>query len=150
MSLEDQLFLRLSKEEAMRLTPYLDCCGKPWRDCTCPVKGNITIAAGVNIDAGLSQAEAEWLTRQRIEAAENNAGTFSWYPGLDPVRQEVVSDMLFNLGLPKFSGFQHLIAALAIQDFHAAAEEMRNSHWAQEVGDRAKRLAAMMEKGAET
>jgi len=40
-----------------------------------------------------------------------------------------------------------MIAAIQAKDYHRAAEEMRSSLWAKEVGKRAEHLAMIMETG---
>ena len=66
---------------------------------------------------------------------------------LDPVRRGVVLDMLFNLGLTRFRGFQKTIDALKIGDYEVAADEMLQSLWATQVKGRAHRLTKMMREG---
>ena len=59
---------------------------------------------------------------------------------LDDNRHRVVANMCFNLGQPRFSGFKKFIHAMQVSDWERAAEEMMDSKWATQVGDRAKRL----------
>jgi len=66
---------------------------------------------------------------------------------LDPVRRAVVLSMLFNLGIGKFMGFKKMISAIRSGDFMSAKNEMLDSRWAKQVGNRAIELAAMMETG---
>ena len=69
---------------------------------------------------------------------------------LDPVRQAVVIDMLFNLGSAKFAKFERTMQAIRAGQYQEAAAHMLDSKWASQVGRRAKRLAKMMETGAWT
>lgn len=66
---------------------------------------------------------------------------------IDEVRRTVVLDMLFNLGRPRLMRFKKFRAALKIKDYETAAEEMLDSLWAEQVGNRAIVLAEIMEKG---
>lgn len=145
--LEDALFPRLVVEEDMVLKPYLDCCGRYWRECTCPKKGILTIAGGVNLDIGLTRIEGNFLTRQRLVKAIEAAQTFPWFAKLNFARQQVVADMIFNLGLKEFSLFRKMNEALAAGDFKTAAQEMLDSRWHKQVHGRAERLAKAMEDG---
>jgi lysozyme len=52
--------------------------------------------------------------------------------------------MMFNLGKPRFEGFKMMITHVKAGDFSKAADEMKNSKWYKQVGDRGKRLEAMM------
>lgn len=67
-------------------------------------------------------------------------------PG-DTVREFVIKDMLFNLGVGKLFGFSKMIAAIKRKDYLAAATEMLDSKWARQVGARAVELAEMMRAG---
>lgn len=58
--------------------------------------------------------------------------------------QEILVNMIFNLGLVRFSKFKNLIAAVNKQDWSKAADEMKNSKWYTQVGKRADRLIARM------
>lgn len=66
---------------------------------------------------------------------------------LDSVRRAVVIDMLFNLGAVKFSRFKKMIAALRLGHYQMAADEMVDSKWYGQVGNRAKELELMMRTG---
>ena len=63
--------------------------------------------------------------------------------------QEIIANMMFNMGYDKFSGFKKLIKAIEARDFAQAAKEMIDSSWYIQTKDRAKRLVARMEKLAE-
>ncbi len=80
------------------------------------------------------------LSRVRSEASQ----AFPWFKGLDPVRQDIVLSMVFNLGLAGLRGFRGMIAALERHDYRGAAREMLDSRWAGQVGYRARELATMM------
>jgi lysozyme len=58
--------------------------------------------------------------------------------------QEIIINMLFNLGRDRFLGFKHFIAAIYERNWVKAADEMQNSKWFHQVGNRAKRLATRM------
>jgi len=71
----------------------------------------------------------------------------SWWRGLDGVRQRVLANMCFNLGYPRLSKFVKFIAAMQKGDWKTAGEEMMDSKWATQVGDRAVRLQQMVIHG---
>ena len=58
--------------------------------------------------------------------------------------QLVVANMMFNLGLPRFSKFKKMIRAIELGDWQSAADEMIDSKWYQQVTARARRLEAVM------
>jgi lysozyme len=66
---------------------------------------------------------------------------------LDPVREFVIKNMLFNLGLSRLKGFRKMLAAVRVGDYARAAIEMLDSKWAGQVKVRAVELAEMMRTG---
>ena len=73
----------------------------------------------------------------------------SWWRGLDDVRQRVLVNMAFNLGITRLLGFKNTLAAMQAGNYADAAKGMLDSKWATQVGARATRLAAMMRDGDE-
>lgn len=120
--------------EGMRLKPY---------QCTA---GKLTIGVGRNLeDMGISEPEARVLLQNDIDrTVEELTVAFDFYSKLTPVRKAVLIDMAFNLGLTRLMKFRKMIAALELEDYDTAAEEMLDSKWATDVGQRSKRLAKMM------
>ena len=59
------------------------------------------------------------------------------YPG---ELQEVLVNMMFNLGRTRLSKFKKFIKAINESDWKTASIEMMDSRWADQVGPRAKRL----------
>lgn len=120
--------------EGLRLKPYR---------CTA---GKLTIGAGRNLDdAGISQAEAlGLLTNDLGRVRRGLVAQYQWFPTLSPVRQAVMVDMAFNLGLLGIGGFPKFLHALRQGDWQAAATHMLDSLWARQVGQRATRLAQMV------
>jgi len=128
----------LIKHEGLKLKPY-----------TCSA-GKLTIGVGRNLDdVGITKEEALYLLAADIYRVEKEAITnFAWYVFISQARQDVVLSMIFNLGLEGFKQFKNLISALENQNYGMAAEEMLNSKWASQVGQRAKDLSQMMYSGS--
>ena len=70
--------------------------------------------------------------------------SFSDFEALPEAVQLVVANMMFNLGLPRFSRFKKMIRAIELGDWQSAADEMIDSKWYQQVTARARRLEAAM------
>ena len=131
-----KLIENLKRHEGLRLKPYL---------CS---EGKITIGFGRNLeDMGISEKEAEMLLMSDIQRCYQELDVFSWFHDLDQVRQEAMVNMLFNLGLPTFLEFKRTLKFMAEGAYSQAAVEMLDSKWANQVGDRAKELAYMVETG---
>ena len=58
--------------------------------------------------------------------------------------QQIIVNMCFNMGAPRLKKFKKFILAIDNQDYITAANEMLNSKWANQVGERANRLAKRM------
>lgn len=131
-SIEDQLILH----EGMRLRPYR---------CTA---GKLTIGVGRNLDdKGITYDEAMYILRNDIAEVTSQLERFDWFQALGPVRRKVLIDMCFNLGMAGLLGFQRMIEALKQGDYGRAADEMVNSRWYKQVGQRGRRLERMMRTG---
>lgn len=114
--------------------------------------GYWTIGVGRLIDkrkgGGLSDAEIDFLLSNDIDRFEKQLiDALPWYGRLDDVRQRVLVNMAFNLGIAGLLGFKNTLAMVERGDYAGAAKGMLNSKWAAQVGERAKRLATMMETG---
>jgi len=128
----------LIRHEGTRLKPYIDSVGK------------ITIGFGTNLEDGITREEALWLMRSRVATIEREMiSRFPVYKTLDPVRQYVLLDMAYNMGVPTLAKFKRMWAALEDGNYDLASEEMLNSRWAWQVGSRARELARMMASGKE-
>lgn len=116
----------------------------PYRDTV----EKLTIGYGRNLDdKGITRGEAELMLNNDMADAIADAATLPYWPSLDPVRQIVISDMVFNLGLTKFRKFSKLNAALQAHDFGLAAVEMKDSKWYRQTERRAKVLHSAMITG---
>ncbi len=70
-----------------------------------------------------------------------------WWRSLNDARQDVLANMAFNLGVGGLMGFKHTLEAIQGGSFGLASAGMLGSKWASQVGDRARRLADIMESG---
>lgn len=120
-----------------RHIPYTDSVGK------------LTIGWGRNLtDRGLSDAEAELLLANDIaDHWHETERAFPWFQRLDPIRQEVIAEMAFNMGVPTLRTFRHTLKAVEDGRYDDAAKGMLASKWARQVKGRAVELASMMRTG---
>jgi len=70
-----------------------------------------------------------------------------WVQNLDDVRQAVLLDMAFNLGVDGLLKFKNTLRLVHEADYRAASRNMLDSLWARQVKTRAVRLSRMMETG---
>lgn len=128
---------QLILDEALRLKPYTD------------TKGQVTIGVGHNLSArGISRELAlQWLDEDIAETVYDVRRAWPWFDRLDPVRQGVLLNLAFNMGLTVLGKFHRFLDALQAGNYKAAAVEMMDSDWATQVGARATRLATEMLTG---
>ena len=65
------------------------------------------------------------------------------YPDFDELpeeAQQVIANMMFNLGRPRLSAFKGMKAGVDSRDWNEAADQMVDSRWYRQVGARAERL----------
>ena len=60
--------------------------------------------------------------------------------------QEILVNMLFNMGRPRLTKFKKMNSAIEVSDWKTAAVEGRDSRWYNQVGARAERLMSRLEK----
>lgn len=108
-----------------------------------------TIGIGRNLSAnGVYPSEIDLMVNHDIDWAYHElVNTYGWFMRLNDARQIALTDMVFNLGFKKFQKFDHMIIALAQDDYKAAAKHMLDSKWALQVGKRAEELSEIMRTG---
>ena len=60
--------------------------------------------------------------------------------------KQVIANMMFNLGLPRYSRFRRHIQAVTDGNWQESANQMRDSRWYRQVTNRAERLCKRMEE----
>lgn len=129
-ALKDQLILH----EGLELKPY---------QCTAD---KTTIGVGRNIqEVGITEDEARYLLDNDIlRVCGELDDTVHWWRDLSDARQRVLIDMVFNLGITRFLKFKKTIEAIKLGQYDIAADEMLDSAWSRQVGQRSKTLSDAM------
>jgi lysozyme len=140
-----RLVEELRRDEGVRYTPYADTKGIP------------TVGVGHNLQAcslpngwsyPLSDDQVNTLLeRDLLNVFSDLNRDLPWWTDLNDVRQRVICNMCFNLGMSKLAGFKNTLVSMRQGAYADAAAEMLNSAWASQVGARAQRLAQMMRTG---
>lgn len=106
-----------------------------------------TVGYGWNLESRpLSPELAEViLLAQLAEDSKKLHTALPWVIGLSEVRQFVLTEMCFNLGLSGLLDFKNTLKLVQDGDYPGAARAMLQSRWAGQVGRRAIRLARSME-----
>ena len=118
-----QSITKLKDLEGLRLKTYTD------------TTGHLSIGWGRNLDSrGISYDEAEMMLANDLDIATAEArSNFDWFDRLDPVRQDFIVMMIFNIGVPRLKGFKKMLAAIEAQDWGRAGAELVDSTWAKQV-----------------
>tara|TARA_B110000261_G_scaffold160658_1_gene200662 strand:- start:2279 stop:2677 length:399 start_codon:yes stop_codon:yes gene_type:complete len=107
-----------------------------------------TVGFGRNLDdRGISREEAEMLLLNDLETSTEEAKKFEFYENLTSNRRDVIVEMIFNLGLTRFKKFKKTINYINQANHSAAADEMLDSKWADQVGQRAITLSNKFRAG---
>lgn len=136
----EQLTRQLRRDEGVIPHAYADS------------EGWLTIGVGRLIDkrkgGRLRHAEIDYLLANDIEEAEAALrDRLPWFDSLDEARRGALVNMAFNLGVSGLLGFRKTLVHIERGEYASAAAEMLRSKWAQQVGDRAKRLAEQIKTG---
>lgn len=135
----ERLTASLKLHEGVRLKLYWDSAQPP----------RATIGVGHNLsDNGISAAVCDAMLIEDIESAQRECAALPWFAELDTVRQNAITELMFNLGAPRLAGFKKMIAAIRVGDWPSAAYELIHSAWAVQVGPkRAGTLSNMIRYG---
>ena len=105
-----------------------------------------------NMDAiyehGIREADAMYLAQNDVQIVEEELlRAHPCVEDLDAVRQLVVMDMAFNMGVPRLCKFKKMWNAIHENKFDIAAKEMLDSRWAIQVKSRSVILSNAMHNG---
>jgi lysozyme len=140
-----KLIAELRRDEGVRYSVYKD------------TKGIDTVGVGHNLQAKpmppgwscpLNDVQINSLLDDDLEDVFHDLDrALPWWTDLNDVRQRVIANMAFNLGITKLLGFRNTLVFMRQGKYDAAADGMLASAWATQVKGRAQRLADMMRKG---
>jgi lysozyme len=129
----------LERDEGLRLSAYQDTAGI-W-----------TVGYGhayVHPGTVWTQQQAEQMLEADVAHTEAALDIqLPWWRTLDDVRQDVIVEMAFNIGVTGLLQFHNTLAAVKAEQWAQASAGMLHSAWATQVGARADRLAEQMLTG---
>ena len=133
----DQLPAIIIQHEGIRLKPYTD------------TTGDTTIGIGRDLDSeGITQDEAMQLFNNDLAHCKAQLSQYNWYNNLDEVRQGVLIELVFNIGMSKFLLFKNMIADIKVSNYAKASSDLLDSLWAKQVGPgRANNMASRLLNG---
>ena len=97
------LRVHLEREEGLRRVPYKD------------TRGIFTIGIGHNLNKQLSNAVIDLLFQEDVtEALDGLNQYYPWWQSLDPIRQLLLIDLTFNLGILGLTNFKQTMRWIEI------------------------------------
>lgn len=135
----------IGKEEGLRLTPYHCSLGYP------------TIGYGKKLGPkhaslsmytfSITEEMAKLWLEEEIEFVKKELDSSEIYSKLDPVRQDILVSMAYQMGIGGLLKFKKMWAALDKGDFIEAARQALDSRWAKQTFKRANRHAGTLKSG---
>ena len=124
----------ITRHEGSRLQMYQDSLGI-W-----------TIGVGHNIqEKGISPKVMELILDEDLEEAISELKrSVSFFSKMPQQVQEALVNLAFNMGIPRLMQFKKTLAYLRDGNFEAAADELLDSRYAEQVGRRADEVADMI------
>ena len=100
---------------------------------------------GLQVGAMVSEDRVKEAFNSDIETVLSDCNKlYEDFDDLPEEAQQIIANMMFNLGYPRLSKFKGMKAGVDSEDWNRAADEMIDSRWYQQVGARAERLVDRM------
>ena len=111
--------------------------------------GVMSIGVGRNLDTkGLSVAEVDHLLENDIQISEKELSeSFDWFDSLNTPRRHALTTLHYTLGMKNLMKFRKTLSLLSENLFLEASEEMLDTKWADQEGQIALDISAMIKTG---
>lgn len=140
-TLLEQIKLDLTKHEGCKTEVYLCSEGIPTAGIGHALYADEEMPVGTDVD--MEQVLA-WFKEDVDEAVADCCALFLNFASLPDQVQRVLVNMAFNLGRGRLSKFKKLITAVNEGNWQKAADEMVDSRWYNQVGNRSIELENWM------
>jgi GH24 family phage-related lysozyme (muramidase) len=143
----EEVYEQLKEDEGVRYDIYNDHLGYPTFGVGHLITENDE-EFGRPVGTAVSEERVRSCFERDLETAIGEChnlygdGSFGDLP--DEV-QQILVNMMFNMGRPRLSGFKKFNAAIEARDWLEAAKEGRDSRWYRQVTNRAERLMVRLE-----
>jgi len=140
----EQLREQLEIDEGVKYEVYLDHLGY----ATFGV-GHLVIESdpehGAEVGTAVSESRVIEAFEQDCENVLRDCNIlYEDFADLPEEAQQVIANMMFNMGRPRLSKFKGMKRGVDSRDWNAAADEMVDSAWYRQVTNRANRLVERM------
>lgn len=140
----DLLREQLEIDEGIKHEIYLDHLGYPTFGIGHLVKESDP-EHGQSVGTPVSSDRVIEAFEQDLESVLSDCNRL--YPDFDDLpeeAQQIIANMMFNLGYPRLSKFRNMKACVEDKDWMGAGDEMMDSRWYNQVPNRAGRLVNRM------
>lgn len=135
---------RVIRHEGLRLSKYQDQFGN-W---TIGVGHKITPADGDTYDTPITEEQARELLETDLNIAQAGVNdNLPWTSSLSQVRQEVLVELAFWIGIVGLLAFKNMLAYLKSGDYDSAAQQLLSSKLHHEVPGRTEELEQLLRSG---
>lgn len=137
---------RTKRHEGLKLSASPDAKGK----CSIGYGHDLSEFAAAHTGP-ITMTQAETLLQEDLEQAEYAVDKqfAAWIDCLSDVRQEVLVEMVFQLGMGGLMGFHKMLMSLSAGDYAGAAAQMIMSEWHAETPARCEELADIISTGVD-
>jgi lysozyme len=141
----DQLRETLKVDEGVKNEIYLDHLGLP----TCGIGHLITEddpEHGLEVGTHIDDERVNELFDQDVQVTLNECRLlYNDFDDLPEEAQQIIANMMFNMGRPRLSRFHKMKQAVDGRDWIEAGNQMMDSRWYKQVTTRADRLVRRMQ-----
>jgi lysozyme len=131
-------------DEGLRLEAYPD-----------PIHGWAVATIGYGHTGPEVHEGLTWTQDEADSALANDVGAvvreldaeMPWWRNLDDIRQDVIAETAFNLGVASLKTFTTFLAYVEAGKYRRAALDMLGTLWARQVKGRARRLSLQLSTG---
>jgi len=135
---------QLEIDEGVKYEVYLDHLGYPTFGIGHLVR-ETDPEAGWDVGTAVDEARCIKAFESDIESVLSDCDKlYENFSDLPEEAQQIIANMMFNLGYPRLSKFKGMKAGVDSEDWNRAADEMVDSRWYRQVGARAERLVDRM------
>ena len=140
----DKLRKQLEIDEGIVHEVYLDHLGYP----TFGIGHLVTDddpEYGADVGTKVDEARCIEAFEQDVQTVLSDCSKlYSDFDELPEEAQQIIANMMFNMGRPRLSKFKGMKRGVDARDWNAAADEMVDSAWYRQVTNRAERLVERM------
>ena len=129
---------RVCLDEGFRSEPYLDTV----EVATIGYGTTFILGEPVSLNTPkMAEPVARGILRSDLfQACHDAQVVFNRFDEMNSVRQEVLANLAYNIGRTRLNGFVKMITAAQSLDYAEMAEQMKDSKWFRQVGQRGLRL----------